>query len=943
MTQPSQIPMDYKNTLNLPETEFPMKASLAQREPQRLAEWEASHLYQTIRERCQGRPRYIIHDGPPYANAAIHLGTSLNKILKDIVIKSKTLSGFDVPYVPGWDCHGLPIELKVEKKVGKPGTKLDHREFRQACRKFAAEQVDIQKEDFRRLGVLGEWDNPYLSMNFSYEADEVRALAKIIDQGHLERGQKPVHWCTACGSALAEAEVEYQDKTSPAIDVAFDVVDVPAVLAKFGVTAAITQIAAPIWTTTPWTLPANQAVSMNPHFDYVLVACEVAGQPRQLILAKALLDNVMSRYEVSDYEVLGEVKGDALAGLMLQHPFLSREVPIVLGDHVTADAGTGNVHTAPAHGLDDYVMGQKYHLPQDCPVDARSCFVEGTPIVAGLHVFKANEPIIAALADSKHLLHHTEFAHSYPHCWRHKKPLIFRATPQWFISMEKNGLREQAMQAISDSQWLPSWGIKRITSMMESRPDWCISRQRTWGVPITLFIHNQTNELHPQTPALMQRVADLIEQDGIDAWYDVDPASLIDDADDYSKVTDTLDVWFDSGVTHFCVLEKRPQLQVPADLYLEGSDQHRGWFQTSLLTGVAMRGKAPFKTVLTHGYVVDGKGHKMSKSVGNTIAPKDIINKSGADILRLWVASSDFTGDIKSSDEIFKRCSDAYRRIRNTARFLLSNLNDFDPAKDLLAPDALVALDHWAVVTTKNLQHKLIAAYDAFQFQSIYQLVHNFCSVELGSFYLDVIKDRLYTAKADGVARRSAQTAMYHILEALVRWLAPIVSFTADEIWTAMPGDRVCGAVFYDQWYTGFDAYQLRSDIDWSQLMAVRDEVNKVLEARRQAGEIGSALDAEVTLYADAQLLQQLSALKDELRFMLITSTAAVQPLAQANGTAVTTGLDQLQVAVAVTESAKCERCWQRSADVGTTPDHETICGRCVVNITGTGESRHFA
>ena len=935
--------MDYKNTLNLPQTAFPMKASLAQSEPQRLAEWETNHLYQTIRQRCHGRPYYIIHDGPPYANAAIHLGTSLNKILKDIVIKSKTLSGFDVPYVPGWDCHGLPIELNVEKKVGKPGTKLDHRQFRQACREFAAKQVEIQKADFRRLGILGEWENPYLSMNFSYEADEVRALAKIIDQGHLERGQKPVHWCTACGSALAEAEVDYQDKTSSAIDLAFDVIDIPAVMAKFAVNEKIEHISVPIWTTTPWTLPANQAVSMNPQFEYVLVSCHLAGQRRYLIVADELLEDVMRRYEANDYQILGTAKGEVLAGLLLQHPFLSREVPIILGDHVTAEAGTGNVHTAPAHGLDDYVVGQKYHLPQDCPVDARSCFVEGTPIVAGLHVFKANEPIIEALQASQHLLHRAEVTHSYPHCWRHKKPLIFRATPQWFISMEKNGLRQQAMQAVRDSQWLPGWGVKRITSMMESRPDWCISRQRTWGVPITLFTHNQTNELHPQTPLLMQRIADLIEQEGIDAWYAVDPATLITDADHYTKVTDTLDVWFDSGVTHYCVLEKRPQLQVPADLYLEGSDQHRGWFQTSLLTSVAMRGEAPFKTVLTHGYVVDGKGHKMSKSVGNTISPKDIITKSGADILRLWVASSDFTGDVKFSDEILKRCADAYRRIRNTARFLLSNLNDFNPETDLVMPDKLVALDHWAVVITKNLQQKVIAAYDAFQFQTIYQLIHNFCSVELGSFYLDIIKDRLYTAKADGAARRSAQTAMYHILEALVRWLAPIISFTADEIWMAMPGTRFSGALFYDQWYSGFNEYQARHELNWSLLMAVRDEVNKVLETRRQSGDIGSALDAEVTLYAESELLQQLKSLEDELRFMLITSAATVKPLADADPTAVMTALDQLQVVVTATTSEKCARCWQRTADVGSIAEHETICERCVSNITGTGESRRFA
>lgn len=931
--------MDYKQTLNLPQTSFPMKASLSQREPQRLAQWERDQLYAKIREATASRPVYTCHDGPPYANAAIHLGTALNKTLKDIVVKSKTLSGYAVQFVPGWDCHGLPIELNVEKKVGKPGEKLDHRQFRQKCREFAARQVEIQKADFKRLGVLAEWDNPYLSMNFSYEADELRALAKMIEQGHLERGQKPVHWCTVCGSALAEAEVEYRDKTSPAIDVAFDVVDTNVMAALFNAKTD-KKIVMPIWTTTPWTLPANQAVSVNPHFEYVLVAYANGG----LIVAEALLASVLNRYGIEDYKILGKATGEALNGQLLQHPFLERQVPIILGEHVTAEAGTGNVHTAPAHGLDDYMVGQKYQLPQECPVDARSCFVVGTPIVSEMHVFKANAPIIEALAQSKHLLHSEEMTHSYPHCWRHKKPLIFRATPQWFVSMHKNNLRDQAMTAVRNSQWTPNWGENRIMAMLESRPDWCISRQRTWGVPITLFVHNETNALHPQTVALMQKVADLVEKDGIDAWYDLDPKTLLgDQADQYYKVTDTLDVWFDSGVSHYCVLEKRPGLEVPADLYLEGSDQHRGWFQTSLLTGVAMRGKAPFKQVVTHGYVVDKNGHKMSKSVGNTIAPKEVIDKLGADVLRLWVASSDFTGDIKVSDEIFKRCSEAYRRIRNTARFLLSNLNDFNPQNDLLNPDQLVALDHWAVVTTRALQQKIVKAYDDFHFQSIYQSIHNFCSVEMGSFYLDIIKDRLYTAKADGLARRSAQTAMYHILEALVRWLAPIVSYTADEIWEAMPGQRDAGAVFYDRWYDGFDDYQARDDIAWNELMHVRDAVNKLLEQKRQASEIGSALDADVTLYADGDLLKSLQSLSDELRFLLITSQARISQLSDAPPAAQNGEVNHLKILVEPTSNTKCERCWQRTSDVGTDVAHATICGRCVTNISGMGEERHFA
>ena len=933
--------MDYKDTLNLPNTPFPMKASLAEREPPRLARWEADHLYATVRQHRADHHTYVLHDGPPYANAPIHLGTALNKILKDVVVKSKTLSGFDAPYIPGWDCHGLPIELHVEKKVGKAGDKLTAREFRQACRAFATEQVAIQKADFKRLGVFADWDNPYLTMNFKYEADEVRALAKIIAKGHLERGQKPVHWCTACGSALAEAEVEYQDKVSPAIDVAFDVIDVADLLKRFAITHAISKISVPIWTTTPWTLPANQAVALNPTIDYALVDYVVDGNKKQLVLADALVPSVMTRYGVTDYSVIAKTQGAALEGLLLQHPFLERRVPIILGDHVTTEAGTGNVHTAPAHGIDDYKVGQKYQLPQECPVNAQSCFVEGTPIVSGLHVFKANQPIIDALLASGHLLHLAELNHSYPHCWRHKKPLIFRATPQWFVSMEKNGLREMALKTIDDTTWLPGWGKNRIHAMMDSRPDWCISRQRSWGVPITLFIHQDTSELHPKTAELMEQVALLIEQDGIDAWYDLDPKTLLGaDAENYIKVTDTLDVWFDSGVSHYAVLEKR--LSVPADLYLEGSDQHRGWFQTSLLTSVAMRDIAPFKTVLTHGYVVDGKGHKMSKSIGNTIAPQDIISKYGADVLRLWAISADYTGDVKVSDDIFKQCSDAYRRIRNTARFLLSNLADFNPEADLLHSNEMAELDAWMIMETHKKQMLIEEAYEQFNFQNVYQLLLSFCSIDLGSFYLDVIKDRLYTAKATSKARRSAQTAMHHILEAMVRWLAPVISFTADEIWDYMPGKREPGALFYSDWYA-FNGCVYAGKINWELIKTVRNEVNKVLEKQRQEGKIGSALDAEITLYAKDSYYDSLHALGSELRFALITSGAHVERFENAPANAENTAIEKLGIVVIKSTHAKCERCWQHREDVGHDSNHPTICGRCVVNVIGEGEQREFA
>ncbi len=940
---------DYKQTLNLPKTAFPMKANLSQREPNILKRWQDINLYQRLRAEGANRAkRFILHDGPPYANGRPHLGTALNKILKDMVLKSKTLSGYDTPYVPGWDCHGLPIELNVEKKVGKAGDKLSPAEFRQVCREYAKKQVAIQSEDFQRLGVLGEWDHPYLTMDFSYEANAVRALGKMIENNHLERGQKPVHWCTACGSALAEAEVEYRDKASPSIDVAFFADNPADILQRFTLQQPLTceEVIVPIWTTTPWTLPANQAVCLHPELHYALVSCQLDGRQCQLVLAKDLVDSVMQRYGIDDYQVHGNIVGEKLAGAQLHHPFLNRVVPVILGEHVTTEAGTGNVHTAPAHGQDDYVVGAKNNLPVDNPVNARSCFIEGTPLVEGLHVFKANEPIIVHLADTGKLLHQESMQHSYPHCWRHKTPLIFRATPQWFISMDKNGLRQQAVTEIEKVRWVPGWGQTRIHNMVEGRPDWCISRQRAWGIPIALFVHEKTGELHPRTIELLEEVAQLIEQGGVDAWYDCDVKTLLgDDADKYEKVTDVLDVWFDSGVTHFCVLDQRPSLNVPADLYLEGSDQHRGWFQSSLLTSLAVRGGAPFNTVLTHGYVVDGKGRKMSKSIGNTILPADVVKNLGADVLRLWAAATDHTVDINVSDEILKRSSDAYRRIRNTARFFLSNLNDFDPVTDKVPLDKMVELDRWAVFTAMRLQEKIIAAYEQYHFQTIYQLIHNFCTVEMGSYYLDIIKDRQYTAKKDGVARRSAQTAIYYIAEAFVRWIAPILTFTAEEIWQHMPGERQ-DSVFLSAWFEDFPVGEESKDEAeyWQWFMSVRDEVNKVLEAHRNAGDIGSALDAEVLLFGDKELSEKLSRLGDELRFALITSEASVKPLEEQNGDATTSeALAGLAIKVNVSTHEKCSRCWQRREDVGSNAEHPEVCGRCVVNVSGAGEMRHFA
>ncbi|HET7306538.1 MAG TPA: isoleucine--tRNA ligase [Gammaproteobacteria bacterium] len=935
---------DYKSTLNLPRTDFPMKANLAQREPEMLKHWYAEDLYGQIRKVSEGRPRYIMPDGPPYANGDIHIGHAVNKILKDIVIKSHTLAGFDAPYVPGWDCHGLPIELMVEKKHGKAGQKLDARAFRAACREYAGKQVDRQRADFKRLGVLGDWDRPYLTMNPRYEADELRAFARILERGHVYKGFKPVHWCMDCGSALAEAEVEYADKTSPAVDVRFRVVDETDFLARFDTQpAGKGPISVPIWTTTPWTLPANQAVALNAELDYVLVEVDLGAGPERLLVAEALLAQVMERYRVEKHEILGRAAGEAFARVLLAHPFYDRQVPVILGDHVTTDAGTGAVHTSPGHGQEDFVVGQKYGLPIDNPVGSNGVFLDNTPLFAGEHVFKANPKIVELLRERGMLLHHEPYRHSYPHCWRHKTPVIFRATPQWFIGMDTNGLREQTLDEIKKVQWMPGWGEERIRLMVANRPDWCISRQRTWGVPIPLFIHKQTGEWHPETLGLIEKVAERVEKDSIDAWFELDPAELLgDDAAQYEKVTDTLDVWFDSGCVHYAVLERRPDMGLPADLYLEGSDQHRGWFQSSLLTGVAMRGKAPYQAVLTHGFTVDAQGRKMSKSIGNTVAPQQVMKTLGADVLRLWVAATDFSGEMNVSDEILKRMADSYRRMRNTLRFLLANLNEFDPAVHAVEPDDMIALDRWLLERLTVLQEEVETAYRDMGFHQIYQRLHNFCVRDLGGFYLDVIKDRQYTAQADSLARRSCQTAMYHAAEAMVRWLAPILSFTAEEVWRHLPGERPA-AVMLTTWYEAPVA-TVPQPIDWNMVLRVRVEVARELERLRAAGEIGSSLDAAVDLYCDPAALDALAPLGDELRFALITSEAHLHPAADKPADAVAAAdCEGVYIAAKRSDNEKCVRCWQHRPDVGSSAEHPELCGRCVENVAGEGETRKFA
>ncbi|MGP2487431.1 isoleucine--tRNA ligase [Pantoea ananatis] len=937
---------DYKSTLNLPETGFPMRGDLAKREPGMLQRWYDDNLYGIIREAKKGKKTFILHDGPPYANGSIHIGHSVNKILKDIIVKSKGMAGYDSPYVPGWDCHGLPIEHKVEQMIGKPGEKVSAAEFRAACRQYAAEQVEGQKADFIRLGVLGDWDRPYLTMDFTTEANIIRALGKIIGNGHLHKGAKPVHWCMDCRSALAEAEVEYYDKTSPSIDVMFNAVDADRARAAFGVTASEGPVSLVIWTTTPWTIPANRGISLHPEFTYQLV--QIAGS--SLILAKDLVESVMKRAGVSDWTVLGECQGAALELQLFQHPLLEQiQSKVVLGEHVTLDAGTGAVHTAPGHGPDDYVIGQKYGLETANPVGPDGAYLPGTyPGLDGVNVFKANDMIVELLKEKGALLHVEKLLHSYPHCWRHKTPIIFRATPQWFISMDQKGLRAQSLQEIKGVQWIPDWGQARIESMVANRPDWCISRQRTWGVPMALFVHKETEALHPDTLALMEKVAQRVEQDGIQAWWDLDPRDLMgDDADHYVKVPDTLDVWFDSGSTSYSVVDARPEFggNTP-DMYLEGSDQHRGWFMSSLMISTAMKGKAPYRQVLTHGFTVDGQGRKMSKSIGNTVAPQDVMDKLGADILRLWVASTDYSGEMAVSDEILKRSADAYRRIRNTARFLLANLSGFNPATDLVKPEEMVVVDRWAVGRAQAAQADIIASYEHYDFHEVIQRLMQFCSIEMGSFYLDIIKDRQYTAKGDSLARRSCQSALWHIVEALVRWMAPIMSFTADEIWGYLPGDRA-KYVFTEEWYTGLFGLpenEALNDAYWAELLKVRGEVNKVIEQARSDKRIGGALEASVTLYADADLATKLQALGNELRFVLLTSGAQVADYAEAEAEAQQSELVKgLKIGLHKAEGEKCPRCWHYTTDVGQNPEHAAVCGRCYTNVAGNGEERKFA
>ncbi|WP_353666929.1 isoleucine--tRNA ligase [Marinomonas sp. THO17] len=938
---------DYKPTLNLPNTDFPMRGDLAKREPAMLKRWQDMDLYQKVREVSKGRKPFILHDGPPYANGSIHIGHAVNKILKDIIVKSKTVSGYDAPYIPGWDCHGLPIEHKVEQMIGKAGDKVSFKEFRAKCREYAYTQIEEQKKDFVRLGVMGDWEKPYLTMNFETEANIVRALGKIAENGHLVKGFKPVYWSVVGGSALAEAEVEYQDKTSLSLDVRYAPQDQAAFLEKFSDVTGEGPVSVVIWTTTPWTLPASQAVSIHPEFNYALVEVDMGQGKERLVLAEDMVPGIMQRYGQENYHVVGRAEGQSLANSKLNHPFFERDILLILGEHVTTDAGTGCVHTAPDHGVDDFNVGRVNGLGTINLVQDNGVYSDAAGEFAGMHVYKVDEAILEALNKHQALVHQSKIFHSYPHCWRTKTPLIFRATPQWFVSMDEKGLLDSAKDSIKGIKWTPSWGQNRMEGMLNNSPDWCVSRQRTWGVPIALFIDKETQELHPETPRLIEEVAQRIEKEGIDAWFELDAAELLgDEAEKYSKVTDTLDVWFDSGVTHYSVIDQREELSFPADLYLEGSDQHRGWFQSSLKTSIAIRGVPPYKGVLTHGFTVDGDGRKMSKSLGNVVSPQKVMSTLGADIIRLWVAATDYTGEMTVSDEILKRVADSYRRIRNTARFMLANLNGFDPAKDMVESEKMIALDRWIVDRAAQLQKEIDEAYNDYQFHAVNQKIQNFCSVDLGGFYLDVIKDRQYTTQPDSVARRSAQTALYHIVEAFTRWIAPVLSFTADEIWQALPGEHG-ESVFLETWYEGLTELSGDEELGrnfWKHVLEAKVATNKVLEAARNDGKIKASLSAEITLYCDDALRNVLDRLGEELRFVLIASDVKVLPLADASDDAVDSELAGLKVFVVTSSNEKCVRCWHHREEVGKREAHPELCDRCISNLPdGEGEERLYA
>ncbi|MCL2669758.1 MAG: isoleucine--tRNA ligase [Syntrophaceae bacterium] len=926
--------MDYKETLNLPKTDFPMKANLALREPEMLARWEAMRIYDRIRLDAKGRTPYILHDGPPYANGSIHLGTALNKIIKDILVKAKNMAGHDSVYVPGWDCHGLPIEHRVDKELGDKKAAISQNEKRRSCRIYAEKYLDIQREQFKRLGVFGDWEHPYLTMTYDYEAATVEEFGKLYLNGSVYKGKKPVYWCASCKTALAEAEVEYRDHRAPSIYVKFLFIsDVSERVPKL----AGERVSVAIWTTTPWTIPANLAVAL--HEEFLYAAVKIQGEV--LIVARELLDRCLDAFGIANepYEIVAEFHGAALEGLKCRHPLAERESLLLLAPFVTLDAGTGCVHIAPGHGQEDYETGMKHGLDNYAPVDDDGCFTKDVKDFAGRFVFAANDAIIAKLKETGALLGQAELQHTYPHCWRCKQPIIFRSTEQWFISMEKNNLRKKALQAIDGVTWIPAWGRDRIRGMVENRPDWCISRQRLWGVPITMF-YCKACESELMTQEILGHVVGLVRERGADVWFDQNPGDLIPagtrcpkcGAEDFEKETDILDVWFDSGVSHAAVLEQRDGLVSPCDMYLEGNDQHRGWFHSSLLESVGTRGRAPYRNVLTHGFVVDGEGKKMSKSLGNVIESQTIIDQYGAEILRLWVAAEDYTEDIRVSEEILKRLVEAYRRIRNTSRFILGNLYDFDPAKDALPYAERLEMDHWILHRLQEVIRRVREAYEQYQFHMVYYTIYNFCTVDLSSLYLDVLKDRLYTSQAGSLARRSAQATMWEILTAMAQLLAPILTFTAEEVWQAMPATLDKAESVHLAQFPEVDAARVQPELaeKWKTLIALKSEAAKAIETARQSKVVGHSLDADVTLAAPEQLRSLLETHREDLRALLIVSAVRIVDGPLASAPYLSSEIPGLAVAVERAPGEKCHRCWIYSETTGKNPTHPTLCQRCL-------------
>ena len=925
--------MEYKETLNLPKTDFPMKGNLPHREPEILKKWDEKSIYHRNLEQSENKKQYILHDGPPYANGDIHIGHAVNKILKDFIIKSKIMSGYHVPFIPGWDCHGLPIELQVEKKYGKAKFRDNPKGFILACREFAEKQIKKQKEDFIRLGIFGTWDKPYTSMDKEIESEIVNSLSKMIKNGHIYYGSKPVHWCIESSSALAEAEVEYKDITSHAVCVNFKVLNKKDISLHEKLDKDF-DVYIPIWTTTPWTLPANRAVALSSSIDYSFVKIK----DRYLILAKNLIASVMDKSNISNYEILFSIDNEDFSKLELQHPFYDFKVPAIIADHVTDENGTGAVHIAPGHGTDDYLAGKKYNLEIYNPVDDYGRFYESLPIFGGKKIRECNDEIIELLKENKSLLFSENYEHSYPHCWRYKTPLIFRATPQWFMSMDNSGLRKSIQKEIPIINWLPSWGQDRIFNMIEGRPDWCLSRQRNWGVPLPLFLHKESNELHPDTQTILSKASEIIKNGNIEAWIDCDKKLLVKDIESYTEVKDTLDVWFDSGVTHQSVLKNRG-IEETADLYLEGSDQHRGWFQSSLITSHAMYGKSPYKNVLTHGFVVDKDGQKMSKSIGNIISPQKIIKDKGADILRLWVAMTDYSKEMTISDEIIKRVSESYRRIRNTSKFLLSNISDYDGTEIDL--DNMVQIDKWIIHKAKKLNIQIQKDYSEFKFHKLIQDIINFCTLELGGYYLDIIKDRLYTSKSDGLSRRSAQKTCHILISYLNSWIAPILTFTAEEIYSKMPNAK--DSIYLTEWFD-IDFSMDDHEIDiYDSLYSIKPFVSRMIEEARNDNKVGSSLECKLDLICNDKLYQNINNISDELKFVFIVSECTLRLGNENDSYSIDKNPYKLSISISKSQNNKCERCWHLNETVGTIEDHPTICRRCSDNVYGDGECRKFA